>query len=89
MVERGRVPSFIDESASSPVKVQLTQNLKALFHKEEKLWTVVENDHVVDGTLALTGPVEDQTLNTAIPKDAARKPTKRIQLYPGCIFIER
>ena len=70
MVERGRVPSFINESASSTVKVQLTQNLKALFHKEEKLWTVVENDHVVDGTLALTGPVEDQTLNSAITKEA-------------------
>ena len=70
MVERGRVPSFIDESASSPVKVQLTQNLKALFHKEEKLWTVVENDHVVDRTLALTGPAEDQTLNSAITKEA-------------------
>lgn len=72
MVERGRVPSFISESTSSTVNVQLTKNLKALFHKEEKLWTVVENDHVVDGTLASTGPVEDQTLNSEleIPKEA-------------------
>ena len=48
LVERGgRLPKF-NESLSSTVNVQLTEKLEACFHKEEKLWTVVENEHVAN-----------------------------------------
>ena len=47
VVERGETHSGRDP-LSSDVKIQLSGGLEALFHKDEKLWTVLENAHVIN-----------------------------------------
>ena len=43
VVEQGRSHSNCDTLA---IKIQLSKRLDAFFHKEERLWTVIENMHV-------------------------------------------
>ena len=62
VVEHGR-SSISSENLSSTVKVQLSERLEALFHREEKVWTVIENPNVPDESLVVEPPVQNQILN--------------------------
>lgn len=62
VVEQGRSPISSD-NYSSIIKVRLTEGLEALFHKEEKSWTVIENQHVARESSVVTNPIQNQSLN--------------------------
>ena len=51
-----------NHTLSSAVKVHLSDRLEAFFNNEDKLWTVVENEHVHDEHTVLTSEIRDQDL---------------------------
>ena len=62
VVEEGR-SSIFSGNLSSTVKVQITGNIDAFFHTEEKVWTVVGNQNDVEDCLVPENALENQTVN--------------------------
>ena len=62
VVEEGR-SSIPSGNLSSSVKVQLTGSIEAFFYTEEKVWTVVENQNVVEECSVPANVTENQTVN--------------------------
>lgn len=62
VVERGGTHRGGD-TLSAAVKIQLSEGLEALFHKEEKLWTVIENEHVANKSEVGKNQIENQEVN--------------------------
>ena len=57
VVDQGRSHSDCDTPA---IKIQLSERLDAFFHKEERLWTVIENVHVANETEEVKNPIQNQ-----------------------------
>ncbi|KAL9969500.1 hypothetical protein ACROYT_G021721 [Oculina patagonica] len=72
VVERGGTHTGGD-TLSSAVKIQLSEGFEALFHKEEKLWTVKENLHVANQIpnqdVNGTSPATEDSSNDVTSKD--------------------
>lgn len=60
VVEQGRSHSGCDSPA---IKIPLSERLDAFFHKEERLWTVIENVHVTNEAEEVKNPIQNQDVS--------------------------
>ena len=87
-VEREGKPFRLGANLSCTVKVQLTESLEALFHKEDKVWVVVEYEHVSDECLVATNEIQNQTVNgmLSVPEDASNDPSVALKPERNVMF---
>lgn len=88
-VEREGKPFRLGANLSFTVKVQLTESLEALFHKEDKMWIVVEHEHVSDECLVATNEIQNQTVNGMLsaPEDASNDPSTAPKTEQDVMFL--
>ena len=60
VVEQGRSHSDCDTPA---IKIQLSERLDAFFHKEERLWTVKESEHVANEPEDVKNQIQNQDVS--------------------------
>ena len=60
VIEQGRSHSDCDTLA---IKIQLSKRFDAFFHKEERLWTVIENVHVANEPEDMKNQIQNQDVS--------------------------